>query len=486
MCFIKDRIIMLNGSIRVRFAPSPTGYLHIGGLRTALFNFLFARSNNGKFILRIEDTDQNRFVEGALENLISTLKRVGITYDEGVDIGGEFGPYMQSQRKDLYQKYADELIKNGQAYYCFCSPERLEEVRQKQIANKIPPMYDRHCRDLSENEIKENISNNIPYVIRMKIPLIGDVNLNDLIRGEVSFACKILDDQVLVKSDGFPTYHLANVVDDHLMEISHIIRGEEWLPSTPKHVLLYKAFGWEPPKFAHLPLLLNPDRTKLSKRQGDVAVEDFLAKGYLPEAILNFVAMLGWNPGTEKEVFTLQELIDNFSLERVQKAGAVFDIEKLNWMNANYLKLLSLEELTDLCIPFLKAKGYDTTKEKTMKIIEAIRTHLSYIADVINYVDIFYNDISFENDEAKNITELENSKKVYSSLLNILSNEQTVDKNNFKSLTKKVQDEVKVRGKDLFMPIRVALTGKMHGPELPLIADVFGKEECIKRIGRFV
>jgi glutamyl-tRNA synthetase len=349
-------------------------------------------------------------------------------------------------------------------------------------------MYDRHCRELPESEVEDCISREVPYVIRMKIPLLGDVVFNDLIRGEVSFACKILDDQILVKSDGFPTYHLANVVDDHLMQISHIIRGEEWLPSTPKHVLLYKAFGWEPPGFAHLPLLLNPDRTKLSKRQGDVAVEDYLAKGYLPEVIINFVAMLGWNPGTEKEIFTLQELINEFSLERVQRAGAVFDIEKLNWMNAHYLKLLSIEELTDLCIPFLEEKGYDTpSKDKTRKIIEAIRTHLNYIADVVNYVDIFYNDdVVFENDEAKNLTTSENSKRVYNSFLNTINNEEKVDKNNFKSLIKKVQDEIKVKGKDLFMPIRIALTGKMHGPELPLIVDVFGKEECIKRIRRFV
>jgi len=475
---------MSSTTVRVRFAPSPTGYLHVGGLRTALFNYLFAKHNNGKFILRIEDTDQNRFVVGALENLIGALKKMGLDFDEGVGVGGDFGPYIQSERKALYHKHADELINSGKAYYCFCTSERLEEVRQKQIAEKRPPMYDRHCRELTQDEIKEKLDQGIPHVIRMKIPLTGEVNFTDLIRGEVSFSCKILDDQVLVKSDGFPTYHLANVVDDHLMEISHIIRGEEWLPSTPKHVLLYKAFGWNHPIFAHLPLLLNPDRTKLSKRQGDVAVEDYLAKGYLPEAIINFVALLGWNPGSEKESFTLKELIDSFSIERVQKAGAVFDISKLNWMNAHYLKELSNRDLTGLCIPFLKEKNYDTSDyDKTLKIIIAVRTHLNFVAEVTNYVDIFFRpSVVFENQEAEDLTKTETSKKVYLSLLEIMNSESSIGKENFKGIIKKVQEQTGVKGKDLFMPVRIALTGEMHGPEMPLIADVFGKDECIKRL----
>jgi glutamyl-tRNA synthetase len=475
---------MSSNTVRVRFAPSPTGYLHVGGLRTALFNYLFAKHNNGTFILRIEDTDQNRFVEGALENLISTLKRMGLYYDEGVDAGGNHGPYIQSERKDLYRKYANELIERGKAYYCFCPPERLEEVRQKQIAEKRPPMYDRHCRDLTPDEVKEKLDQGIPHVIRMKIPLLGDVNFADLIRGEVSFSCKILDDQVLVKSDGFPTYHLANVVDDHLMEITHIIRGEEWLPSTPKHVLLYKAFDWEAPVFAHLPLLLNPDRTKLSKRQGDVAVEDYLAKGYLPAAIINFVALLGWNPGTEKETFSLQDLVDAFSVDRVQKAGAVFDISKLNWMNAHYLKTLSDKELTDLCIPFMKEKGYDVSNyDKTLKIVIAVRTHLNYIAEINNYVDIFFREsVVFENNEAQEMTKTETSQKVYQALLDIIKSEPAIGKDNFKGIIKKVQEQTGIKGKDLFMPVRIALTGQTHGPEMPLIADVFGKEECFKRL----
>ncbi len=475
---------MISDTVRVRFAPSPTGYLHVGGLRTALFNYLFAKHNNGKFILRIEDTDQNRFVEGALENLVNTLKVMGLHYDEGIDAGGNYGPYVQSERKDLYHKYANELIAEGKAYFCFCSPERLEEVRQRQIAEKRPPMYDRHCRELTKDEIKEKLDQGLPHVIRMKIPLLGDVAFTDLIRGDVTFSCKILDDQVLVKSDGFPTYHLANVVDDHLMEITHIIRGEEWLPSTPKHVLLYKAFGWEAPKFAHLPLLLNPDRTKLSKRQGDVAVEDYLAKGYLPEAIINFVALLGWNPGSEKETFSLSDLVDAFSIERVQKAGAVFDISKLNWMNAHYLKELPDEKIRDLCKPFLQLGGYDISdSEKTLKIITAVRSHLNYLAEVVNYVDIFFrSEVKFENQEAEEITKKESSKKVFTQFVEILDSVPFLDKTNFKEVIKRTQEATGIKGKDLFMPIRVALTGEMHGPEMPLIADVFGKEECLKRV----
>ena len=479
---------MNNDTVRVRFAPSPTGYLHVGGLRTALFNYLFAKSNNGTFILRIEDTDQNRFVEGALDNLISTLKCMGLQYDEGIDAGGDYGPYVQSKRKDLYTKAANELLEKGKAYYCFCSSERLEEVRQKQIAEKKPPMYDRHCRELDPLEVSEKLKQGTPHVIRMKVPLFGDIVFSDLIRGEVSFTCKILDDQVLVKSDGFPTYHLANVVDDHYMKISHIIRGEEWLPSTPKHVLLYQSFNWEIPKFAHLPLLLNPDRTKLSKRQGDVAVEDYLKKGYLPEAINNFVALLGWNPGTEQEAFTLEELIQTFSINRVQKAGAVFDVNKLNWMNAHYLKNLSDKEITDLCIPYIKEKGFDVSDyDKLVKVLVAVRTHLNYLAEVTSYINIFFEDnVSFENEEVKQITEKESSQKVYSALLDIMRSAESVDKENFKGLMKKVQETTGIKGKDLFMPVRIAITGQAHGPEMPLVVDVFGKEICINRIEKLI
>ncbi|MFA4891372.1 MAG: glutamate--tRNA ligase, partial [Candidatus Gracilibacteria bacterium] len=331
--------------IKTRFAPSPTGYLHVGGLRTALYCYLFARKNKGKFILRIEDTDRERFVEGATEALICTLDWIGLDRDEGpisqTEQKGDFGPYIQSQRSDIYRKYADELVKKGAAYYCFCTKERLDELRHTQEKSKQATMYDRKCGEIPLEEARKRIAAGEPHVIRQRIPY-ETLKFKDLIRGTIQFDGKIIDDQVLVKSDGFPTYHLANVVDDHLMGITHVIRGEEWLPSTPKHIFLYRAFGWKEPEFAHIPLLLNKDRSKLSKRQGHVAVEEYINDGYTKEAIINFVALLGWHPGAgeENELFSLTELEERFSLDRVHKAGAIFDIEKLDWFNWLWQKRL--------------------------------------------------------------------------------------------------------------------------------------------------
>ena len=334
---------------RVRFAPSPTGYLHIGGLRTALYNYLFAKNQNGKLILRIEDTDRKRFVEGAVENLIDTLNWAGINFDEGPEMGGEFGPYLQSERLDIYKNLAWKLVSEGKAYYCFCTPERLEKLKEEQQKQKLPQAkYDKHCLHLSKTEIEEKLNSKIAFVIRLNVHPGQKIIFNDVIRETVEFDTNNIDDQVLIKSDGYPTYHLANVVDDHLMEITHVIRGEEWLSSTPKHVILYDYFGWDKPVFAHLPLLLNPDKSKLSKRQGDVAVEDYREKGYLKEALINFVALLGWNYGDDKEVYEMDELIQKFSLERVHKAGAVFNLEKLNWLNFEHLRKKTDNEVLEM------------------------------------------------------------------------------------------------------------------------------------------
>lgn len=362
--------------VRTRFAPSPTGYVHIGSLRTSLFSFLFARHNGGKHILRIEDTDQNRLVEGAVENLVTVLHQLGVEFDEGyyynpasgaVAERGDLGPYVQSKRLGIYDAHARELLEKGKAYYCYCSAERLDEVRQEQIALKKPPMYDRHCRHLSPEEREqldaEFLAAGKRPVMRMAIPETGQTVIHDLVYGDITYDHRTLDDQVLIKSDGFPTYHFAVVVDDHEMHITHVIRGEEWIPSTPKHLLLYEAFGWEPTQFAHLPLILNPDKSKLSKRQGDVAVEDFLRKGYLPEALLNFVAFLGWNPKTEQELFSLDELIRDFDLAKVNKASPVFDLQKLDWVNAQYIKSKTSVELAALLIPYWQAAGFLTTGE---------------------------------------------------------------------------------------------------------------------------
>jgi nondiscriminating glutamyl-tRNA synthetase len=466
-------------NVRVRFAPSPTGYLHVGGLRTALYNFLFARHHNGVLVLRIEDTDQTRYVEGAVEKLIQALKWAGIEYDEGPDAGGNYGPYLQSERLSTYREHAQQLIENDHAYYCFCTPEDLEKMREHQAANGMTPKYDGSCRQLSHNEVNKKIDQGISRVIRLKMPDEGNTTFEDIIRGTVSFQNELQDDQILLKSDGFPTYHLANVIDDHLMGITHVIRGEEWLLSLPKHIQLYKAFGWDVPKLSHLPLLLNTDRSKLSKRQGDVAVEDYQEKGYLPEALINFLALLGWNPGTDQEFFGMGELIEQFSLERVSKSGAVFDIEKLNWMNGHYIRELPEEERFKFLTSFFEKAGFDVSdKEKTEKIISGIYKKVDKGEDVKREAQIFYQDeIEVTEDEALEILKKNGSKIVLEQFLENLEKAGELNVDNFKQIMKEVQSQTGVKKQDLWMPIRIALTGVTHGAELPLIIEIFGKQK---------
>lgn len=478
----------MNKEVRVRFAPSPTGYLHLGSLRTALFNYLFARHHNGKFILRIEDTDQSRKVEGAVENLINILNEMGLNYDEGPGVGGEFGPYFQSERLDIYKKYCDELLASGHAYYAFETAEELDEMRKVQQMQGKQTMYDRRARVLTENEVNEKLASGIPYVIRLKVPLDSEIRFTDIIRGNVKIDTNLVDDQVLLKSDGFPTYHLANVIDDHLMQITHIIRGEEWLTSVPKHIILYNAFGWEVPQMAHVPLILNPDKTKLSKRQGDVATEDYLKKGYLKEALLNFMALLGWNPGDgeEKEIFTKAELIEKFSIERVNSAGAVFNVEKLNWMNGEYIKNYNIDELTGLLIPYLNAGGIDTSDIiKTKRVIFAIRNYINKLDEAAEQAKVYYSDVKL-NDEQTAIISTDTSKQVFKALVSKIEAMLEITTDNFKPVLSEVQKETGVKGKNLFMPVRLALTGEEHGPELGMIAYVLGKEEVLKRLIRLI
>ncbi len=469
----------MNKNIRVRFAPSPTGFLHVGGLRTALYNYLFARHHQGRFVLRIEDTDRTRYVEGATENLIRTLKIMGLEYDEGPDVGGEYGPYMQSQRLELYQRHARELVENGHAYYCFCTREELEAMRKRQEAAGEPVMYDGTCRRLTPEQVQEKLERGLPHVIRLKMPREGDTTFQDIIRGEVTFHNALIDDQILLKSDGYPTYHLANVIDDHYMKISHVIRGEEWLPSVPKHLQLYKAFGWEVPQMAHLPLLLNPDRSKLSKRQGDVAVEDFLEKGYLPEALINFVALLGWNPGTDQEIFSLQELIEKFSLERVSKSGAVFDLNKLKWMNGHYIRELPEAEQTQYVRRFLKKAGYDVSdSERIHKIARAIYKRVETGEDVIREAAIFFLEKpEIREPEAREVLQKESARVVLSAFLKKIEPLDELDVQTFATLMKEVQKETGLKKGELWMPIRVALTGVTHGPDLPLVIEILGKQK---------
>ncbi len=468
--------------IRVRFAPSPTGFVHVGSLRTALFNYLFARHHHGKLILRIEDTDQTRYVQGAVENMIKVLSWAGLDYDEGPDRGGNFGPYYQSQRLDLYHDHVQRLIDADQAYPCFCSEERLQSMREKQAAHNLPIMYDGTCRHIPTDVARKRMREE-SHVVRLKVPSQGETVVDDLIRGRVAFRNNLLDDQVLLKSDGYPTYHLANVVDDHLMQISHVIRGEEWLPSTPKHILLYQAFGWHTPQFAHLPLLLNPDRSKLSKRQGDVAVEDYQQKGILPEALINFVALLGWNRGDDQEIFTLEELVQSFTLKRVNKAGAVFDLHKLEWMNGYYIRHIKEERYLQIGLQWMGKLGLDSGNRQTNEnILKAIRPALNTFADLPEKTAMFFADTLNYEEEALQWIRKEKSKEIFSRLLKELESYPQLTVNDFGSVMKGVQKSTGCKGQDLWMPVRAAITGMTHGPELPLVLLVFGKN----KITRFI
>ncbi len=476
--------------IRTRFAPSPTGFLHVGGLRTALYSYLFSKQNGGQFILRLEDTDFKRQVEGAAEAIYSGLKWAGLQYDEGPDVGGPYGPYVQSQRLNIYKKYADELIKNKHAYYCFCSEDMLEKMRQEQIINKQIPKYNRQCRNLSDDEVKRKLNTNESYVIRMKIPDNRTIEINDIIRGKVLYNSGELDDQVLLKSDGYPTYHLAVVVDDHLMEISHVTRTEEWLPSTPKHILLYEFFGWKAPQWAHLPILLNPDKTKMSKRKGDVALGDYIEKGYLPEAMINFLAFLGWNPGTEKEIYSMQELLNDFSLEKVQKSGAIFNVEKLDWLNGYYLRQLSLDKLAEYIIPFLikdklvEENNYNfeyikkvlALEQPRLKKLGEIGERVSYFFKIPEYKPelLVWRDMLFKDVVA--------SLKTSLNAISQISDADFNQKNLEKVLLKEAE---KAKSKDkgcLLWPLRVALTGLKASPGPFEILEILGKKESIKRV----
>lgn len=476
--------------IRVRFAPSPTGYLHVGGLRTALYNFLFARKNNGRFILRIEDTDRSRFVEGAVENLITSLKWCGLEYDEGPDIGGDFGPYMQSQRLDIYQKYAQELILKGHAYYCFCSAERLENLRKEQQQLKLPQAkYDKRCLHLSKSEIEEKLELEIPHVIRLNVEPNQKIIFEDVIRGQVEFDSNSIDDQVLIKSDGYPTYHLANVVDDHLMKISHVIRGEEWLSSTPKHILLYDFFNWEKPIFAHLPLLLNPDRSKLSKRQGDVAVEDYRAKGYLKEALINFVALLGWNAGDDKEFYYMNELIEKFSLERVNKSGAVFDINKLNWLNAEHLRKKSNEEILIMLKEHIQKTEYaDKSLDDNflLSIIEAMKERVSFIHEFVDNCKYFYEPPKEYEQKAIEKNWKPETPQQLQKLRDSFTLLGNPTKEDYENALTKVAAKLNVGKGKLIHPLRLSVSGQSTGPGIFDLLFILGKDEVIKRIDKAI
>ena len=470
-------------TVRVRFAPSPTGYLHVGGLRTALYNYLFARRNNGVMILRIEDTDRSRYVEGAVENLLRTLEWAGLSCDEGPAQGGPAGAYVQSERLVLYREHAARLVAAGAAYYAFDTPAELEEMRKKQEKLQVTLREYRRWLGLPEADVRRKLGEGTPAVVRMHVPQGSTVAFDDIVRGHVEFSTDTLDDQVLLKSDGYPTYHLANVVDDHLMSVTHVIRGEEWLPSTPKHVLLYRAFGWECPQFAHLPLLLNPDRSKLSKRQGDVAVEDYRAKGFLPEALVNFVALLGWNPGDDREIFTLGELEKEFSLERVGKSGAIFNLEKLTWMNGEHLRRKSDPDLLGLVRPLLEAEGVTELPDAyLLQVIRLLKERAERPGDIVSKGGYFFRDPGEYDAQAAGKHWKPETAARLRAVCDTLRGMPAFAPADIEAGVRRSAEALGVGAGALIHPLRLAVTGVGQGPGLFELMGVLGRETCLRRI----
>ena len=479
----------MNKSVRTRFAPSPTGFPHVGNMRTALFAWLFARHEGGSFIVRIEDTDVTRKVKGAVEAILDGLRWLELDWDEGPEVGGKYGPYFQSQRLKLYHGAAERLISQGDAYYCYCSPQRLEEMRAEQVRRKQPPGYDRHCRELSAEERRQKEAEGIIPVVRFKTPLEGQTRFNDLIWGGVTFENSTIDDFVLLKSDGYPTYHLANVVDDHAMEISHVIRAEEWISSTPRHLLLYQALNLEPPQFIHHPMILGPDRVKLSKRHGAVSIIEYREQGYLPETMLNFLALIGWSLDDKTELLSRQELVDNFSLDRIGKTGAIFNRDKLGWMNGVYIRGLSPEDFVQRSLPFLD-KGLPLEVKRPLdidyvrQIMPLIQERAKTLADVAELTKFFFVDeldykkhppIGKNMDAAASATALEASRQRLQAL-------EMFDEASLEASLRPLAGELDLNTGQLFGTLRVASTAEVATPPLFQTMAVLGKERCLIRI----
>lgn len=493
--------------VRVRFAPSPTGPLHIGGVRTALFNYLFAKKHNGTFYLRIEDTDQNRFVPGAEEYIFEALEWLGIAPSETVGKNENFGPYRQSERKDLYKQYADQLIQNGWAYYAFDTAEKLDELRKQAESEGKTFIYNHSIREqlqtslvLSNDEVNKRIVSGEAYVIRFKTPVNEVLELKDIIRGDIKFETNLLDDKVLFKSDGMPTYHLANIVDDHLMETSHVIRGEEWLPSLPLHYLLYRSFGWEAPEFAHLPLILKPiGNGKLSKRDGDKMgfpvfplewkteegiSSGYREKGFFPEAVVNFLALLGWNDGTDQEIFSLEELAEKFDLNRVHKAGAKFDPEKNKWFNHQYLQKQSDESLAKAFAPILVEKGISTAID-LKKIVSLIKERANFVSEFWDLADYFFvAPTSYDEKAAKNWKE--ETPNLMQQLISVLENIGDFTSVTIETIVKDWMTKNEIGMGKVMQPFRLSLIGALKGPHLFDIVELIGKEETIKRLEKAI
>ena len=478
---------MINKSVRVRIAPSPTGYFHIGSARTALFNWLFARHHGGKFIVRVEDTDRTRYNPEAVPDMVDSLRWLGLDWDEGPEVGGDFGPYYQSERLDLYKHYADWLVNEGQAYRCYCSPERLANLREAQREKKEDVGYDRHCRYLTAAQRAEREAEGITPVIRLKAPLEGQTTFHDVLYGTITVDNETLDDLVLLKSDGFPTYHLGVVVDDHQMEISHIMRGDEWLPSVPKHILLYNAFGWEIPVFAHLPLILAPTgKGKLSKRHGGVKVREFRRQGYLPEAMVNYLARVGWSYDDKTEIFSREELVRYFDLPGVNHSPAHFSYERLEWMNAFYIRQLDVNDLAQRLVPFMNQAGFQVTAADLRPMVPLIQERLKTLTEAVNWIDFFFvEDLEYDAhllvgtkmDAAGSLDALRQARQRLASL-------PSFEIETIEPPLRSLADELSLKVGQLLGIIRVAVTGKTVAPPLFETLGILGQQRSLLRIDR--
>lgn len=471
--------------VRTRFAPSPTGYMHIGNLRTALYEYLIAKSQGGKFILRIEDTDQERQVEGAVDVIYNTMRMTGLKHDEGPDIGGDYGPYVQSERMGMYMDYAKELVEKGEAYYCFCTKERLESLKESNAEGAAFAKYDRHCMGLSKEEVQAKLDAGVPFVIRQKMPDSGTTTFSDVVYGDITVENTELDDQILMKADGFPTYNFANVVDDHLMHITHVVRGSEYLSSTPKYNLLYKAFGWEPPVYVHLPAVMRDAHHKLSKRHGDKSFEDLVREGYVVEAIVNYIALLGWSPSGTQEIFSLKELEENFDMAGLSKSPAIFDIKKLTWMNSEYLKAMDFDKFYALAEPKLKEALGDTDLD-LKKIAALLQKRLETLNDIPGLVEFFktlpeygtelYTHKKMKTDDEIALSSLE-------AALPVLENLEDWNTTSIHDALMALVGELGIKNGQLLWPVRTALSGEPTSPGGAMeLADILGKEESLRRI----
>ena len=471
--------------VRTRFAPSPTGYMHIGNLRTALYEYLIAKSQGGKFILRIEDTDQERQVEGAVDVIYNTMRMTGLHHDEGPDIGGEYGPYVQSERMGMYMDYAKELVEKGEAYYCFCTKERLESLKESNAEGAAFAKYDRHCLGLSKEEVQAKLDAGVPFVIRQKMPDSGTTTFSDVVYGDITVENTELDDQILMKADGFPTYNFANVVDDHLMHITHVVRGSEYLSSTPKYNLLYKAFGWEPPVYVHLPAVMRDAHHKLSKRHGDKSFEDLVREGYVVEAIVNYIALLGWSPSGTQEIFSLKELEENFDMAGLSKSPAIFDIKKLTWMNSEYLKAMDFDKYYALAEPKLKEALGDTDLD-LKKIAVLLQKRLETLNDIPGLVEFFKTLPEYGTELYTHKKMKTNDEIALSSLeaaLPVLENLADWNTTSIHDALMALVGELGIKNGQLLWPVRTALSGEPTSPGGAMeLADILGKEESLRRI----